>query len=646
MSSQEQKLSLELQIEKLRHDLGKVEAVFPILTKLAENSKELQEYVTNEITKYAASIRHSKLDRDQLESFFHHPYYIYQGKKDKDNEFHLAIPKFVDVQFGWLDKVTESHNVFLINRYVDWLGELPKELKKIVGMKDPLDVFLDTEAGALVGKDISQVTEKYRSFITKAEKDRLIIDKQRHFELLATLIKDGILPFIPKPIPVEELLDRRCDIDLRDYQNEAWVELKRFSNIGAFFPPSAGKTFLGIYAMCKLPGFHIIACPSKLLVEQWIDRIETYTDLKFGVDYFCGTYQACVKYKAPEGVQVGLLVIDETHHLPSNEFSRLAVIKRRFTLGLSATPQREDSREEYIFALTGKPVGLSWQKLKELGIIKNPDLNVWIVKNESDRMKILDNLLISGKKTIIFSDSIDMGKAVSKRYNVPHVYGDTKQRLDKIKDSVCSVVSRVGDEGVSLPDIEQVIEISWLHGSRRQELQRFTRLLHGKNHINGVGHIIMTVSEYQADHKRLYGVMDKGFKIILHRDGIDDKVIEQIKEKSFTPKKPRPVNTKILAEKTNKEKIDDLEEKYPLMKYPAVKKLYSLLNKKHQKGMLFFIDPANQDKAFTIDNFKMAMGLISENKVVKFQNLKPLLDRKIIIESEPGLFKQNFSQRA
>ena len=66
------------------------------------------------------------------------------------------------------------------------------------------------------------------------------------------------------------------------------------------------------------------------------------------------------------------------------------------------------------------------------------------------------------KRTIIFSDSLEVGKAIANRFKVPFVSGETKNNMETIVSNRIVVVSRVGDEGMSLPDIEQVIEVSWL----------------------------------------------------------------------------------------------------------------------------------------------------------------------------------------
>ena len=633
MSKQKSDLNIPLQIENLNRHLSEATEALKGFEKLAEGSQELREWASNQITKFALSVRASKLDKDELESFFQYPYVIIPGKND--NERYLAIPKFIDAQFGWLHKVTPSFNIFLVNQYVDWLGEIPDAIKKELNFPDPLDIFLDGEY--LVGSDTDKAYKKYSEFISKKEKDgRLKINKARHFDMLAKLIKDGIRPFSYKPIDPEDIVERKCTFELRDYQKEAWQTLKKYSNIGIFIPPSTGKTFLGMYFATHLTGPWLVTAPSRLLVEQWTERTELYTDLVIGEDIDIFTYQGAInhghkkKYKGK--------IIDECHHLPADMFSKLSTISTDYTIGLSATPQREDERENYIFALTGQPIGLSWENFKKLGIIQTPDLHVWIVKKEDDRWRTLRELLDLKKKCIVFCDSIEMGKLASKRFDIPFIFGDSKQRLDKIQDNLQVVVSRVGDEGVSLPNIEQVIEISWLHGSRRQELQRFTRLLHGKG-TKGIGHIIMTVPEYQADHKRLFGIMDRGFKIILHREGIPEKVIKE----ASTQRQPKSRKTIVRTTQSQpKEKIEstDFERNHPILSLPGIQKKLNQCNEAERKlvNLLF----QREGEEFTKAGLAIILGYSSGDSLghsVKF----PKLVKMQLISGSKGKWKADLS---
>lgn len=623
----------KIQLERLAYHLKQIEGMFPHLSELAEGSEQMRNEIQNAITQYAMSIKTSKLDPDSLEGFFKKPYCIIPSKRE--NEWFLAVPKFIDVQIGWLHQSTDSFNIFLVNRYVDWLGELPKALKDELGFKDPLNIAL--QGDYLVGKDIAKAREKYKHFIKRREGDKLLVDKRKHFEMLASLIKDGILPFTPAPITKDYIVERKCDFELRDYQLEAWKTFLKYGNIGVFFPASTGKTFLALWMMTHIKPPHLVAVPTVLLVEQWKERIELYTDLRAD-EVVVTTYQSAIKkYSSREWTT---LTIDECHHLPANEFSKMSFIKRKFTLGLSASPQREDHREEYIFALTGAPVGLSWEHFKKLGIIQNPPCHVWIVKNFTAKLEQLATLLKEDKQTLIFCDGIELGKTISARYKIPHVYGATKQRLDTIKHSRVVVVSRVGDEGVSLAEIERVIEVDYLFGSRRQELQRFTRLLHGQSKTEKEHHIIMTAEDYVNDHKRLFSVMDKGFKIVIHREGVSEKTIErQMREE-------RPILSRHSYSSTKSIKMDTLEKipqsVAPVLQYPGIQKTLSKLTTLQRDLVTIMLQ--NDGRWYSAKELQMMSGrsLKTIQNTANFSKLKEMG----IIEIKADKYRTNFTNMA
>ena len=64
---------------------------------------------------------------------------------------------------------------------------------------------------------------------------------------------------------------------------------------------------------------------------------------------------------------------------------------------------------------------------------------------------------------------------------------------------------------MSIPDLQRVIEIDFLFGSRRQEGQRLGRLFHSEE--KGEHIILMTEKEFEDYGKRLYAIQEKGFKI-------------------------------------------------------------------------------------------------------------------------------------
>jgi superfamily II DNA or RNA helicase len=115
-------------------------------------------------------------------------------------------------------------------------------------------------------------------------------------------------------------------------------------------------------------------------------------------------------------------------------------------------------------------------------------------------------------KTLVFVELVASGEKISRNFGLPFVYGNTKDRLETIEKSLVTVVSRVGDEGISIKDLERTVEVEFLGGSRRQEAQRAYRLLHSvKPEISHT--VIMTIAELDQFGKRFLALEEKGFQV-------------------------------------------------------------------------------------------------------------------------------------
>jgi len=478
---------------------------------LISHLSKIKEEYKNKMVMASEGTRFSQFNQEDFKNFLNEPYAIIPTSKM--DEWFVVVPKFVKMNLGWLDHSTESFNVFRVNKFINWLGEIPDDLNNKFKFKEklPLTVF---DGMLLAGKHQEEAWNRYNKFLTKREgKDKIKIKKGREFYLIAELLNDGILPFIPQSVENSDLddsfdhmalTDWQQDIWNRDYVQKALEKFIEYGAIGVYWAFSAGKSVFGSI-MCKyIKGRKLVVVPTIMLVEQWQERLA-----ELGVtDTEVITYNSFGKAQNKEYV---LTIYDECHRLPANTYSRFSTIKTKYRIGLSATPYREDGRTDFIFALTGYPVGLDWNDLIKLGIIEKPDIRLFIVQTRTDKINKLRELLQIVKKTIIFCDEIDFGKRISSLFEIPHVYGQSTKRLEVMKEAETCVVSRVGDEGVSLPELERVIEIDFLFGSRRQEGQRLGRIFHGKE--KGEHIILMTEEEFVNYEKRLYAIYEKGFKI-------------------------------------------------------------------------------------------------------------------------------------
>ncbi|MFA9518664.1 DEAD/DEAH box helicase [Halopenitus sp. H-Gu1] len=321
-----------------------------------------------------------------------------------------------------------------------------------------------------------------------------------------------------------EPIDVEMETELRDYQRE-WVETFLENRSGVFVgPPGSGKTVAALGTIAAVGGETLILVPSRELAEQWRDELETHTDLDPAV---IGQYHGGEKAIRPVTIATyqtagmdrhrhlfdsrewGLIVYDEAHHIPSPVFSRSADLQAKHRLGLSATPVRETGSEEEIYTLIGPPIGADWDTLFEAGFVQQPEVeiryvpwrddtahNAYASASGRDRYRLaaenpakiddIRSLLsrYSDRKALVFVEYLDQGEAIAEAIDTRFVSGETphheRQRLFEAfreGDRRTLVVSRVGDEGIDLPNAGLSIVASGLGGSRRQGTQRAGRTM-------------------------------------------------------------------------------------------------------------------------------------------------------------------------
>lgn len=498
--------------ESVDNALNKLGLLEEEISKKKNILKEELKSIADDVQK----ISNSDYDKEKITDFLNEPYCVIPKR---NQEWYVIAPRFINFQLGWLERSTDSYNVFVVNKYMHWISNIPKDIENKFRFKEtiPLKVF----DGMLLTGEHHQAEswERYHNHLSRREgKDKIRIKAGHEFKLLADLIDDGILPFIPQPVEEEDMREPEgSTIELREYQKEAWEKFKQLGAIGVYWAFSAGKTFLGLYAIQRLKGKKLVVVPTRTLKEQWESRIREYKiERPYSYEIDVVTYHSFNKLQKNK-FEYTLIIFDEVQHLPANTFSRFATIKAKYRIGLSATPYREDGRTNYIFALSGFPVGLDWKTLLDLKVIEEPDISLYILQNQNTKIEKLKELLSipTDGKTIVFCDSINLGKQLSKQLALPFVYGASSKRLETIKEANVCILSRVGDEGLSLKEIDRVIEIDFHFGSRRQEGQRMGRLFHGEG--KGQHIILMTESEYNNYDKRLYAIYEKGFKVKIIR---------------------------------------------------------------------------------------------------------------------------------
>ncbi len=150
----------------------------------------------------------------------------------------------------------------------------------------------------------------------------------------------------------------------RPYQTEAlraWLQAR--SRGVVVLPTGAGKSHLALMAIDAKRRSTLVVAPTLDLVRQWYDLMRISFGVEVGVvgggEYrvealTATTYDSAYLHMEHFGAKFGMVVFDECHHLPSEAYALAArFCLAPFRLGLTATPERTDGREEVLDELVG-----------------------------------------------------------------------------------------------------------------------------------------------------------------------------------------------------------------------------------------------------------------------------------------------------
>jgi DNA excision repair protein ERCC-3 len=487
------------------------------------------------------------INQDQLPHFLKRPYLLNQLN---DQTYQFAVPAFItDFQVGkFLGKTEDGRfNIFKLDPATKTIHGIPDCVQQ-----DPrVDIELDDDRFTVQGnyiyydeqhRDDLEETEAFHRHLAEIGATSAQIKPGHEFQLLEALLEHGFDPFEPSPVEDEDLVTDDPDVgfELRPYQQE-WVNQVLNEGHGCFVGPTgSGKSIPTLWLFAALDGLKALICYGRMTVDQWHSYIETWTGLTAvdindidlddpdlnGVDVIVGTYHSVdklhtlVQNDAVE--EFTAVATDESHALGADTFAAAATLPAAYRWGMTATPYREDGRTYAIQAFTGPYVGMDWDDILAQQGKERHTVEIHVVDDEEAKLQQARDVYDPSQKTILFTDHLDMGEDLAEAFSCAFVHGDTTNQYESVtealdRDGKC-VISRVGDHGLSVDGLEAIIEVDFLFGSRKQQLQRTGRLLHGyegKEH-----HIIFTEEEWERHHKRVFSLLDRDFELELP-DGVE-----------------------------------------------------------------------------------------------------------------------------
>ena len=187
-----------------------------------------------------------------------------------------------------------------------------------------------------------------------------------HYAQIVLTLRAGGIPYQDEARdfqPIDLALD--AELAPRPYQGEAVAAWEEASRRGVIvLPTGSGKSFVARLVISRTRRPALIVVPTLDLMAQWASQLERAFERPIGLlgggnrdvrELTVSTYDSAVLCMEFIGNRFGLLVVDECHHLPGAVNRNLARMSLApFRLGLTATPERDDSEDDLYVDLLGK----------------------------------------------------------------------------------------------------------------------------------------------------------------------------------------------------------------------------------------------------------------------------------------------------
>ena len=396
--------------------------------------------------------------------------------------------------------------------------------------------------------------------------------------------------------PQEVKISEGYDIDLKfvgNLRNKQEIVIKKFlescqkgsltsKTFGGIIsvPCGWGKTIMALYLLVILKKKTLIVVHKEFLMNQWIERINqfipgaTIGKLQASIidieekDIVIAMLQSLSMKEYNDDIfnSFGFVIIDECHHIGAEVFSKaLPKINCRYSLGLSATPNRNDGLTKVftlylgpiLFKASGdkdKPVLVNIiyykdnnpsyckEELTNLGKICVPRMinNISTNVNRNKLIIYLAKYLVTlNKQVIILSDRRDqlsyLYGILNKITSVGYYIGGMKQKDLDISEKAKVILGTfpMSSEGLDIPSLEAAI-FATPKSSIEQSIGRITRKKHDTipiafDIVDCFSIFNNQIKKREKIYKKLNYIIKQG-DLIVNNDNLNESKLEYFLE--------------------------------------------------------------------------------------------------------------------
>lgn len=352
-------------------------------------------------------------------------------------------------------------------------------------------------------------------------------------------------------------------------QNEAFAAgVKSFEEKGGgvlSLPPGYGKTVCALALSAQLKVRTMIVVHKEFLANQWRDRIQHFCPsatigrvqgdtFDTEKDFVIAMIQTmCMReFDKKAFDSIGLLVVDEAHHIGAPAFSQFMFkICPRYTLGLTATPERKDGLTRLLYWFLGpeffkvERVNQGTTKVTTLNytdeafkeappVTRFGQLNMAGMINIVTELEARNDLIVQtaegaladGRRVLILSDRREHCFYLQNRLgsNAKLYVGGMKEKdlEESAKSPIVIATFQLAHEGLDIPALDTVI-LATPKSDIKQSIGRIMRETKGKVNDPLIYDIADSWSVFFAMYrKRLKVYKEGGFEVSSEGTGVQD----------------------------------------------------------------------------------------------------------------------------
>ncbi|RMH80186.1 MAG: DEAD/DEAH box helicase [Calditrichaeota bacterium] len=227
----------------------------------------------------------------------------------------------------------------------------------------PIEIYFDK--GTLTFKHLPREVQEHFSGIRWDPRTRIYRAPAYLYRPIILHLHRRKLPFQDHARKFEpQAFPLRHPITPYPHQQEAMEAWIRNGYRGVVcMPTGAGKTILAVMLIEQTRRPTLVHVPTIDLMHQWYEVLQHYFGGDIGLlgggykeiqPLTVATYDSALLHVTSKGNRFGFLVFDECHHLPGEQYQYTAISSiAPFRLGLTATPERTDGKEERLYHLVG-----------------------------------------------------------------------------------------------------------------------------------------------------------------------------------------------------------------------------------------------------------------------------------------------------